>query len=157
MIKHSSQILTSEKEATTKFAINVCLAPFFWGGVWGETFRFILFQIFLSCLFNLAFPLCVGRGDPQPQADQAVRRGEFRTRPEGAESGEPRADGGLPAPLLPAADKPHLPGQADLRDAAEQDHKVHGGRHLLPLQLRGQPTRGVPAAQALQDRSGGGD
>ena len=57
----------------------------------------------------------------------------------------------------PISDQPHVPGQADLPDAPEQIHQVHGLCDLHAVQLRLQPARGVPAAQALQDGAAGGD
>ena len=58
--------------------------------------------------------------------------------------------------LLPTADLPRVPGEACVRDAADEDYKVHGERHLHALQLWSQPARGVPPTQALQDRTRGG-
>ena len=55
------------------------------------------------------------------------------------------------------SDQPHVSGQADLPDAPEQVHQVHGLCDLHTIQLRLQPAGGVPAAQALQDGPAGGD
>ena len=54
------------------------------------------------------------------------------------------------------ADIPFVPGEAGVRDASDEDHKVHGERHLHALQLWGQPEGGVPPPQALQDGARGG-
>ena len=51
------------------------------------------------------------------------------------------------------ADKPCVPGEADLRDAAEPEQPLHGVGHPDAAQLRVESARRVPAAQALQDRA----
>lgn len=58
--------------------------------------------------------------------------------------------------LLPA-DTASVLGQADLPDAPEQVHQIHGVGDLYTLQLRFQPTGGLSAAAALQSGTAGGD
>lgn len=58
--------------------------------------------------------------------------------------------------LIPA-DTACVLGQADLPDAPEQVHQVHGVGDLYTLQLCVQPTGGLPAAPALQSSAAGGD
>lgn len=58
--------------------------------------------------------------------------------------------------LIPA-DPACVLGQADLPDAPEQVHQVHGVGDLYTLQLCVQPTGGLPAAPALQSSAAGGD
>lgn len=60
------------------------------------------------------------------------------------------------SPLL-LADSAHLPGQADLSDATEQNHQVHGGSDFQPVQLCLQPPRGLSPAPAVQDSTPGGN
>ena len=55
-----------------------------------------------------------------------------------------------------SADITGVPGEAGVRHAPDEDHKVHGERHLHALQLWSQPEGGVPAAEALQDGARGG-
>lgn len=54
-------------------------------------------------------------------------------------------------------DSTHLPGQADLSDAAEQNHQVHGISDFQSLQLCLQPPRGLSPAPAVQDSTPGGN
>lgn len=58
--------------------------------------------------------------------------------------------------LLPA-DTASVLGQADLPDAPEQVHQIHGVCDLYALQLRVQPTGGLSAAPALQSGTARGD
>lgn len=60
-------------------------------------------------------------------------------------------------PLVYVSDQPHLPGEANLSDAPEQVHQVHGLCDLHSLQLCLQSAWGVPAPAALQDSPAGGD
>ena len=60
-------------------------------------------------------------------------------------------------PLVYVSDQPHLPGEADLSDAPEQVHQVHGLCDLHSLQLCLQPAWGILAPAALQDSPAGGD
>ena len=59
---------------------------------------------------------------------------------------------GLSASVLPATDQPGLPGQADLRNAADENDEVHGERHPHYLQLCQQPARRVPADEIIRSR-----
>ena len=79
------------------------------------------------------------------------------TRPASLHETEPGTTGGVPTPVLPPPDEPRLPRQAHLRGASESNDKVHGVDDPDAVQLRVEPTRGVPVAATLRDRAQGRD
>lgn len=74
-----------------------------------------------------------------------------------SEQTESRAPRGLPEPLLLTSDESGLPRQTHLWDASEPHNKVHGVCDPHAVQLRVEPTRGIPPAEVVQDGFGRGN